>query len=48
LLSGKYGREHQAEEGSRRTTFEFPPVNKDRACDCIDAMRPIAQAYGVR
>ena len=47
LLSGKYGREHQAEEGSRRTTFDFPPVNKDRAYDCIDAMRPIAQAHGV-
>lgn len=47
LLSGKYGREQQAEEGSRRTTLDFPPVNKDRAYDCIDAMRPIAQAHGV-
>ena len=47
LLSGKYGREHQAEAGSRRTTFDFPPVNKDRAYDCIDAMRPIAQAHGI-
>jgi aryl-alcohol dehydrogenase-like predicted oxidoreductase len=47
LLSGKYGREQQAEQGSRRTTFDFPPVNRDRAYDCIDAMRPIAQAHGV-
>jgi len=47
LLSGKYSREHQAEEGSRRTTFDFSPVKKDRAYDCIDAMRPIAQAHGV-
>ena len=47
LLSGKYGREQQGEEGSRRTTFDFPPVNRDRAYDCIDAMRPIAQAHGV-
>ncbi|SEA19976.1 aldo/keto reductase [Variovorax sp. YR216] len=47
LLSGKYGREQQAEQGSRRTTFDFPPVNKDRAFDCIDAMRPIAEAHGV-
>lgn len=47
LLSGKYGREQQAEEGSRRTNFDFPPVNKERAWDCIDAMRPIAQAHGV-
>ena len=47
LLSGKYGREQQGEKGSRRTTFDFPPVNRDRAYDCIDAMRPIAQAHGV-
>ena len=47
LLSGKYGREQQGEKGSGRTTFDFPPVNRDRAYDCIDAMRPIAQAHGV-
>jgi aryl-alcohol dehydrogenase-like predicted oxidoreductase len=47
LLSGKYGREQQGEEGSRRTNFDFPPVNRDRAWDCVDAMRPIAQAHGV-
>ena len=50
LLSGKYGREQagaQTNEGSRRTTFDFPPVNRDRADACIDAMRPIAAAHGV-
>jgi aryl-alcohol dehydrogenase-like predicted oxidoreductase len=50
LLSGKFGREQQqqkAEAGSRRSSFDFPPVDKDRAYDCIDAMRPIAQAHGV-
>ena len=47
LLSGKYGREQQAEEGSRRTKFDFPPVNRDRAFDCIDAMRPIAKGHGI-
>jgi len=47
LLSGKYGREQQGEEGSRRTQFEFPPVDKERCYDCIDVMRPIAQAHGV-
>ena len=47
LLSGKYGREQQAEAGSRRVAFDFPPVDKDRAWDCIDAMRPIAAARGV-
>jgi aryl-alcohol dehydrogenase-like predicted oxidoreductase len=44
LLSGKYGRNVKAEEGSRRTTFDFPPVDLDRAYDCIDVMRTIAQA----
>lgn len=47
LLSGKYGRERQAEEGSRRVAFDFPPVNKDRAWECIDVMRPMAQSRGV-
>jgi aryl-alcohol dehydrogenase-like predicted oxidoreductase len=47
LLSGKYGREQQGEAGSRRTVFDFPPVDKARAWDVVDAMRPIAQARGV-
>ncbi|MFC3284495.1 aldo/keto reductase [Litchfieldella rifensis] len=47
LLSGKYGRDTQAEEGSRRTTFDFPPVEVERAYDCIDVMRGIAEAHDV-
>jgi aryl-alcohol dehydrogenase-like predicted oxidoreductase len=47
LLSGKYGREQQAEEGSRRMAFDFPPVDKNRAWECIDVMRPIAQTHAV-
>jgi aryl-alcohol dehydrogenase-like predicted oxidoreductase len=47
LLSGKFGREQKGEQGSRRTTFDFPPVDRERAYACIDAMRPIAQARGV-
>ena len=50
FLSGKYprdGQPGQAEEGSRRTAFDFPPVNKPKAWDCIDAMRPMAEARGV-
>ena len=46
LLSGKFGRGMGEEEGSRRTLFDFPPVNRERAYDCIDVMRPIAQAHG--
>jgi len=47
LLSGKYGRGQAGEQGARRTSFDFPPVDRARADDCIDAMRPIAQARGV-
>jgi aryl-alcohol dehydrogenase-like predicted oxidoreductase len=47
LLSGKYGREQQAEAGSRRVSFDFPPVNRERAYDCIDVMREIAAAKNV-
>jgi len=47
LLSGKYGRNQPGEEGNRRTAFDFPPVHKDRAHDCIDAMRPMAQERDV-
>jgi aryl-alcohol dehydrogenase-like predicted oxidoreductase len=50
LLSGKYGRDVDAgaaEQGSRRTTFDFPPVNLARAYDCIDAMRVLAEARKV-
>ena len=49
LLSGKYGRETDAltaEAGSRRASFDFPPVNKARAWDCIDVLRAIADAKG--
>lgn len=42
LLSGKYGRDGENKEGNRRASFDFPPVNHDRAFDCIDAMRKIA------
>jgi aryl-alcohol dehydrogenase-like predicted oxidoreductase len=47
LLSGKYGREQDGPPGSRRVVFDFPLGNRERAYDCIDAMRPIAAAHGV-
>jgi aryl-alcohol dehydrogenase-like predicted oxidoreductase len=47
LLSGKYGRAKQGEDGSRRTTFDFPPVRMDRAYDVIDVMEGIAVDRGV-
>ena len=47
LLSGKYNRDGSSPDGSRRASFDFPPVNKDRAFDAVDAMRGIAEAHGV-
>jgi aryl-alcohol dehydrogenase-like predicted oxidoreductase len=47
LLSGKYTREGANEAGSRRTTFDFPPVQLDRAYDVVDAMKAIGSAKGV-
>ncbi|MDF7761279.1 aldo/keto reductase [Kosakonia cowanii] len=47
LLSGKYDRDGKAEAGGRRVEFDFPPVNKDRAFDCVEVMRTIADSKGV-
>jgi len=47
FLSGKYAREGGGPNDARRLTFDFPPVDKDRAFDCIDVMREIADARGV-
>ena len=43
LLSGKYGRDKQGPEGSRRVDFDFPPVNKERTYDILDVMHPMAE-----
>ncbi|KQR76139.1 aldo/keto reductase [Burkholderia sp. Leaf177] len=47
LLSGKYKRDGSSSEQGRRTNFQFPPVNMERAHDCIDAMAKMAEAKGV-
>jgi aryl-alcohol dehydrogenase-like predicted oxidoreductase len=47
LLSGKYTRDGGGPEGSRRVTFDFPPVDHERAFACVDVMRGIADARGV-
>jgi len=47
LLSGKFDRGQQGAAGDRRTSFDFPPVNRERAYACIDVMRSMAQTRGV-
>lgn len=44
LLSGKFGRDQAVADGSRRTTFNFPPVDMERGYAVIDLLRDIAQA----
>ena len=45
FLSGKFTREGVDASG-RRATFDFPPINKDRAYAIVDVLRPIARAHG--
>ncbi len=46
LLSGKFSRDNQSPEDSRRSEFDFPIVDKERAWNVIDVLRPIADAHG--
>ena len=47
LLSGKFGPGSNGPEGARRASFDFPPVNRDRAWKCVAEMREIAASHGV-
>ena len=47
LLSGKFGPGSAAPNDARRASFDFPPVDKDRAWTCVAAMREIGDARGV-
>lgn len=44
LLSGKFGPGSKSD--GRRASFDFPPVDKDRAWACVAAMRLIAEKHG--
>ena len=47
FLSGKYTRTNKPEDGSRRLSFDFPPVDQEHAYDIIDVMETIANEHGV-
>ena len=47
FLSGKFTRQSHGDNASRRTAFDFPPVDKERAYDIIDAMALVAKAHDV-
>ncbi|NNB99694.1 aldo/keto reductase [Corallococcus exiguus] len=46
FLSGKYRRNAEGPEGARRTTFDFPPVDRERAYNAIDVMDEVAKETG--
>jgi aryl-alcohol dehydrogenase-like predicted oxidoreductase len=46
LLSGKFSRENQKPEDSRRSAFDFPIVDKERTWRILDVLRPVAEAHG--
>ena len=47
LLSGKFELEKKGPEGSRRSQFDFPPVNVERLPRALHALRDVATATGV-
>ncbi len=47
LLSGKFDLEQPGPAGSRRSAFDFPPVDRLRAATVIRTMRTVAQAVGI-
>jgi aryl-alcohol dehydrogenase-like predicted oxidoreductase len=47
FLSGKFTRDNAKPGDSRRETFDFPPINKDKAYDIIDVISEVGKQYNV-
>jgi len=47
FLSGKFTRNNEKAGDSRRDSFDFPPINKEKAYDIIDVMDVIGKKHGV-
>ena len=47
FLSGKFTRNNEIAGDSRRDTFDFPPVNKEKAYDIIDVLLQIGAEHQV-
>jgi len=47
LLTGKFSPDGKGPDDSRRSKFDFPVVDKERAFRCIEAMQPMAENRGV-
>ncbi len=47
LLSGKFSRDSDGPQDARRASFDFPPVDRERAFNVVDVMREVAQEHQV-
>jgi aryl-alcohol dehydrogenase-like predicted oxidoreductase len=47
LLTGKFSPNGKGPDGSRRSKFDFPVVDKERAFRCVETMRQMAEERGV-
>ena len=47
LLSGKFDADKPGPEGSRRTSFDFPPVDRTRLPRVLTALRKVSEASGL-
>ncbi|MDF2432677.1 MAG: hypothetical protein JWP44_2308 [Mucilaginibacter sp.] len=47
FLSGKFTRDNEKAGNSRRDTFDFPPINKEKAYDIIDVIAEIGKQHNV-
>jgi aryl-alcohol dehydrogenase-like predicted oxidoreductase len=47
LLSGKFQRDAAGPNDARRSSFDFPPVERQHAFEVLDAIRPIAERNSV-
>ena len=46
FLSGKYRRDNPNPEGARRVNFDFPPIDRERGYDAVEALIEIAEEKG--
>ena len=47
FLSGKYTRTNAIAGNSRRDSFDFPPINKEKAYDILDVMTSVGEKHHV-
>ncbi len=46
-MSGKFDPGKPGPEGARRTSFDFPPVDRDRLPKVLDALRAVSRATDI-